>query len=46
MLPGFDCYGIAIEDQALAQEQRFDLPKSLRQQHSEGLKSDDEKALE
>lgn len=34
MLPGFDCYGIAIEDQALLYNPTSKLPTSLRNNSS------------
>ena len=30
MLPGFDCYGIGIEDMALVHNKHSDLPKTLK----------------
>ena len=43
MLPGFDCYGIGIEDQALIYNTKNQLPTTLR---PEKTKSDEEQILE
>ena len=43
MLPGFDCYGLAIEDRALIHNPLSRLPSTLHQ--SEAVKTDDEATL-
>ena len=40
MLPGFDCYGLAIEDRALLHNTFSQLPKTLKQ--VEAPKTEDE----
>ena len=49
MLPGFDCYGIAIEDQALVHNVHDSLPTSLRdrgERRPVDIKNDNQYILE